>query len=766
MKSKRLFSFAPLILIILLPLVFFNSVVIGRDLIILGDFSGSDLLDLHYPFKVALSESIRNFSLPLWTPDLAMGFPLFAEGQSGSLYPPNLLFSLLHPALALNWSIILTFIIAGLGTYFYTRSLGFSRFASLTSATIFMFSAFFVTRAKHLNMITVAAWTPFLFYFTKKFFENLKWRYVTLLGIVLALQFLAGHPQMTFFSLLVFLLYFIFEAWRAGKKLGFSLVFPTAFLSLILVSLVGLALSAIQILPTIELLGQGERLEWNLYSATDYPFHPKNLLTFISPYYFGNPSTGSYRENIHLAGVFWENASYIGLLPLILALGTIWQVIRRKNRSVDVLFFIGLAIFSLLMMLGRFTPVFGFLWENIPGFSLFRFPTRFNLFLIFSLSILAGFGAQKLAGKLESLKLAQPAKTQEEEFRFSWPLKGWQTQTVICGFILIDLFVFAQNYIGKIGASWWLAEPETVQFLKKDEGLYRIWSVTQYGESPYQSLGWKKPLEPLVAIRKTLPPNINLEYHLPSFSDRGWFEGGLSSRRRNRLERWLLNENKDEMAMGKILGLFNVKYLLTFSPTGSFEMKDVASFDLGKEFGLPLKIYENGQNMPRFYYVPEAVVAPNDELLFRALSDNNFLPTRTVLLEKEPRQVPPKFDGILDDFKKNNPLTLKKYRSTEIVIEAQIKNHGFLVFSDLYYPGWKVEVDGKEKEILPANYLVRAVELSPGQHEVRFFYDPLSFKTGAIVSGTTLLALVLLGLYHLKKRPSKRYDSTKITPRV
>ena len=140
--TKKFLPFLPVILIILLPLAFFNSAAIGRDLIILGDFTGSDLLDLHYPFKAVLSEAVRNFSLPLWTPDLAMGFPLFAEGQSGSLYPPNLLLAFLPPFLALNLSIILTFIIAGLGTYLYVRSLGFTRFSAFTSAVIFMFSAF------------------------------------------------------------------------------------------------------------------------------------------------------------------------------------------------------------------------------------------------------------------------------------------------------------------------------------------------------------------------------------------------------------------------------------------------------------------------------------------------------------------------------------------------------------------------------------------------------------------------------------------------
>lgn len=755
MRIGKIFPLIPIIVIILLPLLYFGTASIGRELIILGDFTGSDLLDLHYPFKVALSEAIKHFSLPLWTPYLSLGFPLLAEGQSGPLYPPNLILALFPPYLALNWTIILTFIIAGIGTYLYTRAIGFTRFSALASALIFMFSAFFVARAKHINMIAVAAWFPFLLYFTKNLFQKLKLRYGIFLGIILALQFLAGHPQMTFFSFLIFLLYFVFEFWLTGKKSGFTTVFPMAFLSLILTLFVGLALSAVQILPTLELVGQGERLQWTLYSATTNPFHPKNLLTFISPYYFGNPATGSYREDITTTGIFWENSSYIGLLPLVLALWTIWQTIRQKNRSPHFLFFAGLVVFSLFMMLGRFTPVFGFFWQNVPGFTLFRFPTRFNLFLIFSLAVLAGWGAQKLIDKLESLKVDRPAKTQEEEFRFSWPLRGWQTQAVILGFIVIDLFIFAQSYIGKIRASWWLEEPESVKIFKEEKDLYRIWNVTQYGQSPYQFLGWKKNLETLVAIRKAIPPNTNLEYHLPSFSDRGWFEGGLSSARRNRLEKWLLEENKDEVKTAKVLGLFNVKYILTFAPQGGFEMTGKTSFNLGKEFGFPLQVVENQQNIPRFYYVPEAMVAPGVDALFEKLGDYNFLPTRTVLLETEPRQIPAPYTGTLEDFKKDNPLILKKYAPTEVIIDGKFKNHGFLVLSDLYYPGWKVMVDSKEREILPANYLVRAVELTPGQHEIRFFYDPLPFKIGVLISGSTLSGLTFLGLWSLWKKRKK-----------
>lgn len=752
----------PCLILALLVLAFFNTAALGFDVIVLGDFTGSDLLDLHYPFKVALAESFRHFSVPLWLPNLSLGFPLLAEGQTGVFYPLNLLYVFLPTFFALNYSIIITFIIAGVGTYFYCQRLGFSRFSSLVSAIIIVFSAFFVTRAKHLNMIAVAAWVPFLFYFTKRLFEDLKWRWAFIIGTILGIQFLAGHPQMTFFSTFILLLYFVFETWMTGRKRGFSSVIVTSLLSFVLILVLGLSLSAVQVLPTLELTGQGERTQWTLANASNYPYHPKNLMSFISPYYFGNPASGTYKEAVTETGVFWENASYIGLLPLILALYIIGQTLRsliplKPSRSPNspvslrFLFFIALALFSLLLMLGRFTPVFGFLWQNIPGFNLFRFPTRFNLFLIFSLAILAGFGAQKLAEKLATLKITRPNKTEtEEEFHFSWPLNLEQTQIFIIIVILVDLFVFGQAYVGKINASKFLKEPESVKIIKEDQSQFRLWSVTQYGQSPYQVFGWKKNPESLINIRGAIPPNTNLEYRLPSFSDRGWFEGGLSSKKRNDLERWLLNENHDQVTVGKVLGMFNVKYILTFAQEGGFEMKEKASLDLGKEFGLPLKIFENLQVMPRVYFVPEAKVIRDEEAVLNEFADSKFLPTRTVILEKEPRQIPPSYSGSLDDFKKNNPLSLKKYEPTHIVIEANTRDHGFLVLSDLYYPGWKVKVDGKEKEILPANYTVRAVELTPGQHTIQFSYEPTSFKIGAAISGITVLSL--LGVFLLRKK--------------
>lgn len=65
---------------------------------------------------------------------------------------------------------------------------------------------------------------------------------------------------------------------------------------------------------------------------------------------------------------------------------------------------------------------------------------------------------------------------------------------------------------------------------------------------------------------------------------------------------------------------------------------------------------------------------------------------------------------------------------------------GYLVLLDSFYPGWRAYVDGREVEILQANYAFRAVEVQAGKHEVEFRYRPWTFYFGLVVS---CLALIL-----------------------
>ena len=84
---------------------------------------------------------------------------------------------------------------------------------------------------------------------------------------------------------------------------------------------------------------------------------------------------------------------------------------------------------------------------------------------------------------------------------------------------------------------------------------------------------------------------------------------------------------------------------------------------------------------------------------------------------------------------------ITSYEPEEVDVEAALDEPGLLVLSDVHYPGWRAEVDGREVPIERVDHALRGVPLSAGSHTVAFRYEPLSWRIGWIVS---LLGLALL----------------------
>lgn len=85
-----------------------------------------------------------------------------------------------------------------------------------------------------------------------------------------------------------------------------------------------------------------------------------------------------------------------------------------------------------------------------------------------------------------------------------------------------------------------------------------------------------------------------------------------------------------------------------------------------------------------------------------------------------------------------------RYEPETVEIRTSTTSKGFLVLTDSYYPGWTVTVDGQKRPLVRANWFFKAVELEPGNHFVRFDYDPQTLKLGALIS--LLSAVAILGL--------------------
>lgn len=87
---------------------------------------------------------------------------------------------------------------------------------------------------------------------------------------------------------------------------------------------------------------------------------------------------------------------------------------------------------------------------------------------------------------------------------------------------------------------------------------------------------------------------------------------------------------------------------------------------------------------------------------------------------------------------------LTSYQANEAAYEVDSKQGGLIVFSEVYYPGWTATVDGQPVEVGRANYVLRAINVPGGHHEVVFRFDPQSIRTTETVAYISLAVLLLL----------------------
>ena len=101
---------------------------------------------------------------------------------------------------------------------------------------------------------------------------------------------------------------------------------------------------------------------------------------------------------------------------------------------------------------------------------------------------------------------------------------------------------------------------------------------------------------------------------------------------------------------------------------------------------------------------------------------------------------------------------LTAYAPNQLTYEVKSATGGVMVFSEIYYPEWTATVDGKPAEIGRADYVLRALKVDKGQHQVVLTFDPKSVKqteTVAYAAYVVLLLVVLFGLYAEWKRKQK-----------
>ncbi|MEP7341505.1 MAG: YfhO family protein [Acidobacteriota bacterium] len=382
-----------------LPFFYFLPATVGRVALTMGDSWSYSIL-----MRMLAARLWANGELPLWNPYTFGGMPLLAAIQPGVLYPPNWLFLILPPGVALNLVVITTYSLCLLGVYLYARAVRFQRASALLSAICFTFGGFLISHLEQVNYIASAVWLPWILLAIEKIYQEtnniVAWRWIALGAVFIALQVFAGLPQATFQTALIcgpYVLFSVFGRGRSNWRLRCRFLFFA-----VLLAVTGALLAAVQLLPARELQTQGERAAIPYESFALFSMPLRRLFAFVMPYFFGGAVTGLYQ----VGG--WDHwwlhkyvHGYFGLLPLLL-LPIAWVGIKQNTL---VKFWTGVMLTGLCLSLGDNLP-FGLnhLLYRIPVFNLFRAPYRHLYEASFAAAMLAGYGLQTL-GELEAAKL-------------------------------------------------------------------------------------------------------------------------------------------------------------------------------------------------------------------------------------------------------------------------------------------------------------------------------------------------------------------------
>ncbi len=148
----------------------------------------------------------------------------------------------------------------------------------------------------------------------------------------------------------------------------------------------------------------------------------------------------------------------------------------------------------------------------------------------------------------------------------------------------------------------------------------------------------------------------------------------------------------------------------------------------------PNSIYLNKNYLPRAWIVHQAVeVAPADTTAAQAvLAQPGFNPAVQAVIEGHlPASLAPKIT--------NESVEFISYTPSRSKIKVDLSAAGLLVLSDIYYPGWKVYVDGVETALYATNLMMRGVYVPDGLHQIEFIYDPIWFRIGLYISVATII---------------------------
>jgi hypothetical protein len=665
----------------------------------------TDLLTAHLPSAWLLHRSLTMWrTVPLWNPTILSGIPFAADPLSGLWYPPQWLAAIWPRPLTYNILTAAHLLWAGFGVMQIARRMGLGTIASLVGAFAFAGAPKLIGHIGlgHISLVYAVCWLPWVVWATLSLMARLLDqgggipRGAALLGGMLALVFLID-PRWSIPSAVV----------MAGVALAAWFGTPSAarpasrktFLAVLGVAVFAVAGSAGLALPLLEWVNLTTRSGLSTGGST-LALPAANFVGLFVP------QTGASPELLVSAGIVVLMLAAVGFL----------------ERGRGAWLWVGLVVGGWILALGDATPV-GAGLAHLPGWNLLRVPPRWLFVSSLGLAVLCAQGAEAI---LESsrgvalrrstriaaavilggtvtfaaalLLLGPPSRARTLVFlvtpalavgafvavamshRFSHRAAG----LLVALFVFVDLFVIDHALL------------ETRSLMAQERVTAGPWFWTD-------DIGAGSRLfSPSYAVPQDAAAQLGLE-----------LADGVHPLQLRAYVDW----------MAEATGFERADYSVTLPPFPTGDPK--------QDWGPRLDAGQLGKLSVEFVLSDYPLNAPGWEAAG---------PYAGIFAYANPEVRPRAW---LEDVDGGwTPATIVDRSPNRIRLRAS--GPGRLVLSEVAYPGWKVQIDGKPASILTVDGLLRGVDLGAGEHNVTFAFRPASLYAGLTLTIMTLVTIAWL----------------------
>ena len=733
-----------------------------------------------------------------WIDNAYCGMPTY---QLGAKYPYDILTPIHKLFKFLPHPSYMIFIYL-LGFYFFILSLGFKSKFAFFGAICYGLSTYLliIIQVGHNTKSIALGYLPMVFASLNYIFKNKSIWSVIFLSLSIGLQIRANHYQITYYMFIlmgIFLVSKFFEDMRPKrlKSLGFKSLKITFSI------LIALGLNATSLFSTFEYSKYSTRGKSDitidesgkLLEVTDglsYDYITQFSMGIFESLNIFIPriNGGSSTENLGVDSVFYndirnfglsptqsasfssnvptywgdqpilEAPPYVGITVIFLSIITIFISSIQKRY---IWIYIGILL-SLLLSWGKnfdfLTKIF---IEYFPFYSKFRAVSSIQVILEFCFPILATISFYAFFELPRNKTLPALVKSylsflfililiyfSSLSLTFSGPMDSYYAQIfgseimqlikqtrldifkndVLRGMFLItlvftSLFLFLKNKINGrmtfiLVLFFILFDLIDISNRYLDRGLFL--KPSRINNFYNQNNADKEILKDTSYFRVFEPPSTMQNARASFFHNSIGGYHGAKPRRLEQFYKLFLQSKKTAL-----LDILNVKYVIE-------EKEGIAN------------AIENPNNLGLAWFAEKLIFEENPDSVYMNLLKYDLRDTAVIESKNQ--------DIINNSSERRiSKIELLKNKTHKKIYSIESNKPGFVVFSEMFYPGWKAEINNKEVKLYKVNFILRGLFIPKGANQIKFYFEPSSIKYGSLFQIISIIVLAALIFYSSKK---------------